>query len=83
MNLSRLAGTPWHAERVHRGEGDSKRHKSRCEYYKSMTNECEKRNGKCIGSAHCVEYKELSRYALANRKRAKAAKDSDDGPFWY
>lgn len=59
MSKSRyLTGAPWHVERMARQEGDPRRHKSRCIYYISKSKACEYRNGNCIGSAHCMKYKE-------------------------
>lgn len=59
MNKSKyLTGTPWHVERMTRQEGDPRRHKSRCVYYASKSKTCDYRNGTCIGSAHCMNYKE-------------------------
>ncbi|MDD5792459.1 MAG: hypothetical protein PUD22_07745 [Erysipelotrichaceae bacterium] len=59
MNKSNyLTGTPWHVERMTRQEGGPRRHKSRCVYYASKSKTCDYRNGACIGSAHCMKYKE-------------------------
>ena len=37
MGLKHMAGTPWHKERFARQEGDERRHKSHCVYYKWET----------------------------------------------
>lgn len=59
MSISKnLTGTAWHVERMTRQEGDPRRHKSRCIYYASKSKSCDYRNGACIGSAHCMNYKE-------------------------
>lgn len=58
MSVKRMQGTPWHIEKITRAEGDERRHRSRCKYYDKREKFCEKRNGRCIGSAHCEEYKE-------------------------
>ena len=34
MHVNRLTGSPWHKERVHRSEGDERRYKGRCKYYR-------------------------------------------------
>lgn len=86
MGISKLQGTPWHAERVHREEGDARRYKGRCKYYRDFDNQCNRRNGKCIGSAHCDEYLAMTDEEF-KVKQAKARKSSkkvgeDDG-YWY
>ena len=57
-DLNKMAGTPWHIEKMHRKEGDGKRHRSRCIYYDCMEPSCKKRMLKCKGSAHCDFYTE-------------------------
>lgn len=64
--LSQMEGTPWHAEKLTRKEGDSRRHKSRCNHYIKSNNYCQKILGKCIGSAHCRYYSEI--YDFDNKK---------------
>ena len=59
-----LTGTSWHVEYMTRQEGDPKRHKSRCIYYIAKSKSCERRNGICIGSAHCMDYKEKIHEAI-------------------
>lgn len=58
MSPKRLQGTPWHTERMHRAEGDERRHQSRCKHYIKKKNQkyCRFRIGNCIGSAHCPDY---------------------------
>lgn len=56
--VNRLVGAPWHVERFKRQEDDPRRHRFRCKYYNKVTKQCAKRNGKCIGAAHCLEYDE-------------------------
>ena len=59
MGISKeLTGTPWHVEKMHRAEGDNKRHRSRCVYYNAETKQCSKLHIKCFGSAHCTSYRE-------------------------
>ena len=71
MGVRNLTGISWHLERVHRAEGDEKRYKGRCEYYKYRDNFCSLRNGKCIGSAHCDDYSEISDEAFKFRQKNK------------
>ena len=54
-----MTGTAWHVERYERGEGDERRHRSHCKYFVKEHCQCKKRNGKCIGSAHCPEYEKI------------------------
>lgn len=86
MGISKLQGTPWHAERVHREEGDSHRYKGRFKYYRDADNQCNRRNGKCIGSAHCDEYLAMTDEEF-KVKQAKARKSSkkvgEDDCYWY
>lgn len=85
-NISKLQGTPWHEERVHRAEGDERRYKGRCIFYVDSSNQCKKRNGICIGSAHCDEYNAMSDEEF-KRKRARQRKSSksigEDDCYWY
>ena len=57
-DLNKMSGTPWHIEKMHREEGDERRHRSRCIYYDYVDPTCKKRMLKCMGSAHCPHYKE-------------------------
>jgi len=57
-NLGDLTGTPWHIEQLRRAEGDDRRHRSRCIYYRKDGAYCTKNGVRCIGSAHCDYYKE-------------------------
>jgi transcription elongation GreA/GreB family factor len=57
-NLSRMQGSPWHVERMERGDGDERRHRSRCVHYHKPEKHCDYHNGPCYGSAHCKYYKE-------------------------
>ena len=93
MGVNRLAGSPWHAERVHRAEGDDRRYKGRCEYYSYQDDRCTYRSGKCTGSAHCSKYKAVSESEFKERQRlshkakqnnkskSKAKKDED--VYWF
>lgn len=57
-NLSRMQGSPWHVERMERGDGDKRRHRSRCVHYHKQEKHCDYYHGSCFGSAHCGHYKE-------------------------
>lgn len=85
-DISKLQGTPWHAERVHRAEGDDRRYKGRCKYYVDSNKQCRRKYGKCIGSAHCDEYDAMTDEEFKN-KQAKARKLSkkigEDDCYWY
>ncbi len=59
--LGDLTGTPWHIEKFTRAEGDERRHKSRCAYYRKEGSYCAKYLDRCHGSAHCEYYKERSK----------------------
>lgn len=56
--LGRMQGTPWHIEHMRRKEGDPRRHKANCVHYYKKHNYCLIRNTDCMGSAHCMEYKD-------------------------
>lgn len=59
MGISRnLTGTPWHIEKMVREEGDPRRHRARCCYFRKKDSYCISRKRKCIGSAHCSRYNE-------------------------
>ena len=53
-----LSGTPWHISGLRMSDGDRKRHRSRCVYFKKEGIHCTVRRTVCIGSAHCDLYKE-------------------------
>ncbi len=57
MGLSDLTGVPWHTERFTRAEGDERRHRSNCTYFRKSESFCELYNERCHGSAHCNKYK--------------------------
>ena len=59
-DLNKMAGTPWHIEKMHREEGDERRHCSRCIYYNCAEPTCKRRMLKCKGSTHCDFYTEKS-----------------------
>ena len=90
MGLKHMAGTPWHKERFARQEGDERRHKSHCIFYKWESNRCTY-GGICLGSAHCTLYKKMTDEEEAAVKKQKAAarsssrssRDDDDGVYWY
>ena len=84
MGINQLTGSPWHAERVHRKDGDSRRYKGRCKYYNYKNNYCSHRCGKCIGSAHFSGYMAISDDDFKKRQRNKSRKNSgDDEIYWY
>ena len=57
-----MSGTPWHTEVLRMGEFDSRRHRSRCIYYRREGKFCTFFNGACRGSAHCDVYSETKPY---------------------
>lgn len=54
-----ISGTPWHVSSLKMNEDDTRRHRSRCVYYKQKTKECAFFFGKCRGSTHCDAYREV------------------------
>ncbi len=60
MGLRNLQGTPWHLENLHSKENDDRRYKGRCKYYSDSDNSCVTRGIKCVGSAHCEAYEEMT-----------------------
>lgn len=87
-DVSRMQGTPWHAERVHRAEGDDRRYRGRCKHFNYESEECRYRFGKCIGSSHCDSYEAISeeefkakQAKIQAKKRNK--KPGEDDCFWY
>ena len=88
MGVNRLTGVPWHAERVHRAEGDDRRYKGRCEYYSYENDECTYRLGKCTGRAHCSKYKVISeeefKFRQKNYQKSKTKHNkNDDEKYWF
>ena len=62
MGISQsMTGSPWHVERMHRKEGDAKRHKNKCVYFDKERGFCSSKRIKCFGSAHCDKYSETFR----------------------
>lgn len=86
-SVHRMQGTPWHTERVHRGEDDDRRYKGRCKYYSYSDNHCSRRSGKCIGSSHCSDYKAISEEAFKKRQKdrqpRKISKQEKDDCYRY
>ena len=87
MGINKLAGTPWHAERAHRGENDDRRYKGRCLFYSYEEEFCERYRDRCRGSAHCKYYKAISdeefkERQVANQQAKKRAPKEDDC-YWY
>ena len=65
-NLSLLTGTPWHVEKWHLAEGDTRRHCARCIYYEKQNEKfCSRIGRKCFGSAHCEYYSEEAHQDIA------------------
>lgn len=82
MHVNRLTGSPWHKERVHRSEGDERRYKGRCKYYRFENSYCTYRCGSCIGSAHCNDYQAISEEEFKKRKKSRK-KSGEDDCYWY
>lgn len=56
MGLKDLSGVPWHIEKFTRAEGDERRHRSNCKYFRKADAFCALYKEKCHGSAHCDNY---------------------------
>ena len=56
--LDRMQGTPWHIGALSRQEGDPRRHRAYCANYDKDQKYCMIKNMRCMGSAHCDEYKD-------------------------
>lgn len=54
--MSKIQGTPWHVGRYTRPEGDERRHRSNCVYFRKEGKICSKYGDECISSAHCMDY---------------------------
>ena len=85
-----LTGTPWHVEKLTRGEGDERRHKSRCVYYRKPDSYCKYQYIKCSGSRYCRYYKakeieELPKYddSPVNIKEVVEKITDTDGKMLY
>lgn len=65
MAIERMVGIPWHVEKMVRQEGDARRHKSRCIFYRKSDSYCPKVVGKCRGAAHCNYYEEHNQMEAA------------------
>ena len=77
---SSMTGSPWHTERVHRGEDDERRYKGRCEYYEYAGGKCRRLGYRCFGSAHCDIYSAISDEEFKKRqKRNQEAKQGKAG----
>lgn len=76
MSISKkMTGTVWHVEKMVRGDGDQRRHRSRCSYYRKSDNFCSHILTNCFGSAHCSHYKEKD--SLEHQPNAPCQKSSD------
>ena len=76
----KISGTPWHVTALGLKEGEEKRHRSRCVYYRGTDTYCQKRLGKCIGSSHCKYYHEESseKPALEQTEKTNNSRISHD-----
>ena len=85
MGVRNLSGTPWHVEKMTRKDGEDRRDKRRCEFYAYNENFCRRRNGKCIGSAHCSDYAAISEEAFKQRQnqRKKPKTQADNDVYWF
>lgn len=86
MSVSKkMTGTSWHTERVHRADGDARRYKGRCKYYKYESDICEKSAGICTGSAHCKYYRAITEEEFRARQKNQAdkKKPKEDDCYWY
>jgi len=83
MGVNQMTGSPWHAERVHREEGDARRYKGRCAYYVYEKGQCTRRNGRCTGSAHCMEYKSISEEEFKKRQKRNNNKNKSREEDYY
>ena len=50
----RMVGTVWGIERIHRADGEERRHRRRCRYF--CEGDCRRYARACCGSAHCDGY---------------------------
>lgn len=83
MGINQLTGSPWHKERVHRAEGDERRYKGRCKYYRYNGEYCTHRCGCCIGSAHCDDYIAIPEDEFKKKQKARIKVGEDDDCYWY
>ena len=54
--LGELSGSPWHVEKMVRHEGDERRHKTHCKYYRKKDSFCIYQNITCSSTIHCKYY---------------------------
>ena len=91
MGINKINGTPWHAERVHREDGDERRYKGRCKFYAYDGDYCTQRSERCLGSAHCDYYEALSEKEFERKRKAQAENKQqktsslagEDDVYWY
>lgn len=87
MSISKnMSGTPWHAERVHRADGDDRRYKGRCKFFSYDKEFCSKQIMRCTGSAHCDYYEAISEKEFISRQKMQQKKNSkvtEDDCYWY
>ena len=77
-NLGNMTGTPWHVETLTRTEGDPRRHRSRCVYFRKEDAYCCKYEFRCFGSAHCDSYKEKTRIENHRPQRRHTQRKKDN-----
>lgn len=56
--INRMTGTPWHVDILRKEEDDTRRHRTRCSYYRKEGEFCSRMVSRCPGSAHCKYYSE-------------------------
>ena len=85
MGVREMTGSPWHAEKVHRAQGDDRRYKGRCKFYQYQKDYCSKRVGRCMGSAHCDQYQAMSENEFIRQQKLRQNKlnAGDDDCYWY
>ena len=77
MGANRMTSTPWHTEILQKKESDSRRHRSRCKYYRHSDKQCSWYFTRCTGSAHCPCYKEIT---ISSPKPAKKSNGLSETP---
>lgn len=56
--VSGMSGTSWHVEALSMKESDKRRHRSNCIYYDKTDSYCHNHFQRCMGSAHCKQFKD-------------------------
>lgn len=84
MGTRHLTGTPWHVEYASaKKDGEQKRHKSRCKFYRKEKNRCLITSSRCTGSGLCARYSEYTEKekVLKEDARRKALFYKESTPF--